>query len=228
MAAGEGGPCWFMARSQSNGRGRRGRMWHSKPGNLYASLLLPVNCDPAAIPGLSLLAALGVHDALISLPGAAQMQAQLRLKWPNDVLLGDKKIAGILLETISAQGGIDKVVIGCGINISHCPEIREKPATCLADYAVGCKREDLLSQLAAAFEKRLSEWSHGHNFAATRKAWLSRARGLGEIMSAGHRGKKLNGIFETIDSGGALILRLDDGSRQHISSGEISLAGSFD
>ncbi len=226
MAAGEAGPCWFMARTQSAGRGRRGRIWYSRPGNLYASLLLPPNCATAAVSGLSLLAALAVHDAVSMLAGAKRIQAELKLKWPNDLLLGDKKLAGILLETVSAQSSIDKVVIGCGVNIAHCPQIREKPATCLEDHDVQGTVDDLLSHLAAAFEKRLSEWSHGHNFAAIRKAWLERARGLGKIMAVEHRGVKLSGIFETIDSGGALVLRLDDGTRQHISSGEISLAGS--
>ncbi len=239
-AAREGrtGPHWFLAKSQSAGRGRQGREWHSDAGNLFASLLVSVSCKPEDIPQLSFVAALGVHDAL-----AAMMEAELApvirgadhkngrndiggikrlsLKWPNDILLGGKKLAGILLETSSTGAPVRQAVIGIGLNLAHCPEIKEKPATCLADCNISITPQKALSCLAASFDKRLWHWRQGRNFAGIRKDWLERAEGIGKTYSAISQNKNLSGVFENIDKDGALILRLASGEKRRITSGEV-------
>jgi biotin-[acetyl-CoA-carboxylase] ligase BirA-like protein len=126
--AGERGPLWVVAASQSAGRGRRGRAWAAPPGNLYASLLL-VDPAPAAVaPQLAFVAGLAVHDACAALaPGLAD---GLTLKWPNDLLCRGAKIAGILIE---GEGGPIAnpvvAVIGIGVNCRHHPDGVEHPAT---------------------------------------------------------------------------------------------------
>jgi BirA family biotin operon repressor/biotin-[acetyl-CoA-carboxylase] ligase len=95
--AGETGPLWIMARRQTAGRGRGDRPWVSVPGNLHASLLIRLGCPPTAMPQLSLVAGVAVVDAIREAAGGRP--AGLRLKWPNDVLIGQAKCAGILVET---------------------------------------------------------------------------------------------------------------------------------
>ena len=95
--AGETGPLWIVARRQTAGRGRADRHWVSVPGNLHASLLVQLNCPPGAMPQLSLVAGVAVVDAIRQATGGGP--AGLRLKWPNDVLIGQAKCAGILVET---------------------------------------------------------------------------------------------------------------------------------
>ena len=119
-------PLWVVATTQTAGRGRRGRAWVSPPGNLYASLLL-VDPAPAAVaPQLAFVAGLAVHDACAALaPGVADA---LRLKWPNDLLCGGAKIAGILIEGEAVADAIG-AVIGIGVNCRHHPDAVEHPAT---------------------------------------------------------------------------------------------------
>src|SRR5499426_1602908 len=124
--AGERGPLWITAGRQSAGRGRRGRTWTSEAGNLFASLLLTEPALPEHWSELSFVAALAIHDAIADL--APSVRPQLAIKWPNDLLLGEAKFAGILTEA----EGAGTVVVGIGINcISH-PAETEYPATDLA------------------------------------------------------------------------------------------------
>ena len=112
--AGERGPLWITARAQSAGRGRRGRTWVSEPGNLYASLLLTDPAPPERAAQLAFVAALAVHDAIAAT--APALASELAFKWPNDVLLGGAKLAGILIE---AEGAPLVVAIGIGVKIGR-------------------------------------------------------------------------------------------------------------
>src|SRR6185436_13795822 len=117
------------ADEQTAGRGRRGRTWLSPPGNLYLSLVLRPNDPPARAAQLGFVAALGLGDALAGLAGP---RLQPRYKWPNDLLVNGKKLAGILLESENAAADrVDFVVIGIGVNIAVAPDDVEYPATSL-------------------------------------------------------------------------------------------------
>ena len=123
-----------MAESQTAGRGRRGRVWVSPPGNLYCSLLLRPQCAPKDAGNLSFAAALAVAEALLPLLPEG---IDLRFKWPNDVLLDGKKVAGILIESEVEGGSLSFAVVGAGINVANSPPDTEFPATSLA--AIGCQ-----------------------------------------------------------------------------------------
>src|ERR1700683_468668 len=126
---GEISPLWITAREQTAGRGRRGNHWISPPGNLYATLLLKDVASPRHAPELSFVAALAVHDAILDC--APEVRNRLALKWPNDVLCGGGKLAGILLESHRLDAGL-ALAVGIGVNCLHHPSQTSYPATDLA------------------------------------------------------------------------------------------------
>jgi BirA family biotin operon repressor/biotin-[acetyl-CoA-carboxylase] ligase len=213
--AGEPGPLWLTARSQSAGRGRRGRTWVSEPGNLYASLLLTDPSPPERAAELSFVAALALHDAIAGgIPGLA---TRLKLKWPNDLLI-DATCAGILIE-----GEGSAVVIGIGVNCVHHPAATSHPATDLAAAGVRASPETLLAPLSRAMVVRLAQWNRGTGFAATRADWLARAAGLGKPIRVTLAEGELAGQFETIDQTGRLVLRLANGTMQAVAAGDVAM-----
>ena len=159
-AAGEAGPLWIMARRQTQGRGRSGRQWASEPGNLYASLLQRLACPQAVVHQLSLLAGVAVIEAIEA--AAGRRIAGLRLKWPNDVLIGEAKCAGILPESRSGGGSAEVVVvIGIGINLSSHPSGLGRAATDLAAQGVTVTPDAMLGVLAQAMQRWLGVWDGG-------------------------------------------------------------------
>ena len=213
--AGATGPLWITARTQTAGRGRRGRTWLSEPGNLYASLLLTDPAPPERAAQLSFVAALAAHDAIAAC--APALVARLALKWPNDILLDAAKVAGILIEAEGARPLM--VAVGIGINCRHHPAATEFPATDLAAAGADVAVEALFAALSGAMVERLRQWREG--FGETRAAWLARVGGLGAELTARLGARELTGRFETLDEAGRLLLRLPDGSRETIAAGEV-------
>lgn len=220
-AAGASGPLWLLALEQTAARGRRGRVWTQPPGNFGASLLLRPE-SPAAAALRSFVAALGLHDALIDATGRPEIFA---LKWPNDVLLSGRKLAGILLESGGPAGGPLALAIGFGVNLRATPdagalEPGATPPVSLVDGAgVVISPADFLDLLAPAvdvWETRLRT----QGFAPLRAAWLARAARLGEPMTARLPGREFRGRFETIDENGALVLATAEG-RVVLPAGEV-------
>ena len=214
---GERGPLWIVAKTQTAGRGRRGRTWVSEPGNLYASLLLTDPAAPERCPELSFVAALALHDAIGGrIPGLA---ARLVLKWPNDLLIDRNKFAGILVEGEGAA-----VAIGIGVNCVHHPDHTETPATDLASAGVRTSPDSLFAPLSAAINARLAQWNRGAGFAAIRADWLARAAGVGKPIRVKSDDGELAGQFDGIDETGRLVLRLADGTIQAVAAGDVFLA----
>jgi BirA family biotin operon repressor/biotin-[acetyl-CoA-carboxylase] ligase len=206
------------AREQTTGRGRRERVWHSPPGNLYVSLLLRPDAPAPRAAQLGFVAALGLGDALLDIAGRA---IEPRYKWPNDVLVRGRKLAGILLESeTGADGRLDFVVIGVGVNILAAPEDVEYPSTSLmAEGIAGVTPAEML----AAFAKRFGRWERRWQrvgFAPVRKAWLARAAGLGEQIRVRLERTTLLGRFVDLDHDGTLLLDAADG-RHRITAGEV-------
>ena len=217
--AGEHEPLWVSAERQTAGRGRRGKSWASPPGNLYASLLLVEPCAPLLAPQLSFVAGLAAHDAVADC--APDLASALRLKWPNDVLLNGKKLAGLLIESESRPFA---VAIGIGVNcISH-PDDTAYPATDLKSEGVAVAWDDLMSALAAAMNRRVEQWCAGAGFATIRADWLTRAAGLGAPIKVRLPERQLDGIFEGIDERGQLLLATGT-STQIIAAGEVFALG---
>lgn len=203
---------WVRADRQTAGRGRRARAWVSEPGNLYASMLARPRAGEGPAPQLSFVAAVALHDAL----SGWVAPERLTIKWPNDLLLGGVKCAGILLEGEGAD-----TIIGIGVNLAHHPEGTERPATSLAAAGLGPPTPAaFLDRLAARFAHWRAEWGQW-GFPAIRSVWLSRAANVGGRVEARLGVQTLAGRFEDLAEDGALLLRLPDGRLRPIHAGEV-------
>ena len=218
--AGDGAPGFsaVWANAQSSGRGRRGREWSSPEGNLYLSLLLRPECSIASAAQLSLVAALGLGDALSEFVDTSRV----RNKWPNDVQLDGKKVSGLLLESSGGNTDVvEWVIVGCGVNVAVHPNIPDYPTTSLNEFAEqNVDVEVLLNAFLRCFEVRYDAWRE-NGAAAIRDCWLERAVGLGQEIIVRLPTKEIHGVFEGLDASGALILARTDGARELITAGEI-------
>jgi BirA family biotin operon repressor/biotin-[acetyl-CoA-carboxylase] ligase len=214
--AGERGPLWVVAATQTAGRGRRGAAWMSAPGNLSATLLLTEPSPPAAAPQLSFVAALALHDAVAAC--APPLGPSLKLKWPNDLLLGGAKVAGILIEGESDPAFA--VAVGIGVNCAHHPDGTAYPATDLAAAGALVTPDALLAETAAAMTKRLAQWGLGQGFASIRADWLKRAAGLGGDIRVRLPEREFSGRFEGLDETGRLLV-LERGALTVVGAGEV-------
>ncbi len=207
------------ARSQRAGRGRRGRSWHSPPGNLYLSLVLRPDCTAAEAAQLSFVAALGAAGAI---GAVAPPLTEIAYKWPNDILVNDRKVAGILLESsITGSNDLDWLVLGMGMNLAAAPDDAAFPATSLR--AEGCGEiapEVMLEQFARHLLAWINRWLDD-GFAPVRAAWMRDAKGLGETISVALGAETLVGRFVEIDGSGALVLEDAAGARRLISAGDV-------
>jgi BirA family biotin operon repressor/biotin-[acetyl-CoA-carboxylase] ligase len=223
--AGERGPIWFVTSEQTAGRGRRQRPWIAPRGNLAASILELMDVPPAVAATLGFAAGLAEAAALekVSLEAALRLgegRPRYALKWPNDVLAGGKKLVGIGLEAEVVGHGL-AVVVGIGTNIVAAPEGTPTPAVSLAALGVHISAEELFTALSDAWVEFRGIWDNGRGFAEIRKAWLERAAGLGEKIAIHTGSATLEGIFDTIDDTGCLIVRTADGRRLPVAAGEV-------
>ncbi len=205
-----------IAASQTAGRGRAGRVWSSPPGNFYASALLRPG-RPAAQGGLfALMAGLSLLEAIEHASTAA---TGLTLKWPNDIMRGPAKLAGILLDATIEAGRIATLVIGFGVNLSFAPDLPGRRTTSLATHGAHLAPDDLANALCA----RLDHWqTHltADDGATLRTAWLRRAHEVGTPLAidAG----RITGSFAGIDVDGSLLLRQGE-TVTIIRSGDVAL-----
>jgi BirA family biotin operon repressor/biotin-[acetyl-CoA-carboxylase] ligase len=218
--AGETGPLWIMTRRQTAGRGRSDRQWVSAPGNLHASLLVQLECPPTSAPQLSLLAGVATIDAIRQ--AAAGGPAGLRLKWPNDVLIGQAKCAGILAESVAGRQAMT-AVIGIGINLAWHPTAMHRPATDLAEHGCRVSPEAMLASLDEAVQRWLAAWDCGRGFAAVRQAWLDRAGPAGERVTVDTGREQIAGTFADLDAEGALVIADSHGQRRTVTFGDVTL-----
>lgn len=223
--AGERGPIWFVTSEQTAGRGRRQRAWIAPRGNLAASILEVVDVPPAVAATVGFAAGLAEEAALekVSLEAALRLgpdRPRYALKWPNDVLAGGKKLVGIGLEAEPVAGGL-AVVTGIGTNVVAAPEGTPTRAVSLAALGVHISAEELFSALSDAWVEFRGIWDNGRGFAEIRRLWLARAAGLGEKVAVQTGSAILEGIFDTIDDTGCLIVRTPDGRRVPVAAGEV-------
>jgi BirA family biotin operon repressor/biotin-[acetyl-CoA-carboxylase] ligase len=215
--AGERGPVWITAKTQSAGRGRRGNDWVSPPGNLYATLLLTEPAPPPRAAQLSFVAALAARDAIAACAG--DLAARLALKWPNDVLVGTAKVAGLLIEAENAP--VFSVAVGIGVNCMSHPDGTSYPATDLAGEGARVSADALFAALKASMQARLAQWQGGVDFPAVRRDWLKYAAGLNEFIQVRLPERELHGRFMGLDENGRLLVQPETGPHLKITAGEV-------
>jgi BirA family biotin operon repressor/biotin-[acetyl-CoA-carboxylase] ligase len=224
---GERGPIWFVTSEQTAGRGRRHRPWIAPRGNLASSILELIDASPAVAATLGFAAGLALGVALqkvsieASLRSAGSDDMKFSLKWPNDVLAGRQKLAGILLEAEAVAGGQLAVVVGIGTNVVAAPEGTPTPATSLAALGVHIGAEELFAELSDAWAEFRGLWDNGRGFGEIRRLWLERAAGLGQPVAIHTGGTTVEGTFDTIDDTGCMIVRTSGGTRVPISAGDV-------
>jgi BirA family biotin operon repressor/biotin-[acetyl-CoA-carboxylase] ligase len=230
--AGEPGGLWIVAAEQSSGRGRRGRVWATPPGNLAATLMLVTERDLSQAATLGFVAGLALSEALSAVaPGLAVTVApdgataaggvRFELKWPNDVLADGAKLAGILLESTLLDGGKAAVAVGIGVNVAAHPQDVPYPATSLRALGVRCDAAGLFVALSDAWMAAARLWDGGRGLGDVRSHWLRRAAGLGGEVAVRVDGTVLRGVFETIDDDCRFVIRAADGTQVRIAAGDV-------
>jgi BirA family transcriptional regulator, biotin operon repressor / biotin---[acetyl-CoA-carboxylase] ligase len=222
---GDRGSIWFATSEQTAGRGRRQRVWIAPRGNLASSVLEVLDVAPAVAATLGFAAGLATEAALRQVSVEAALRAgpqslKYDLKWPNDVLAGGKKLVGISLDA-EAVGGRLAVVAGIGTNVVAAPEGTPTPAVSLAALGVLIGAEELFSALSDSWVEFRGIWDNGRGFGEIRKLWLERAAGLGQAVAITTAGATIEGIFDTIDAQGCMIVRTAAGRRVPITAGDV-------
>lgn len=199
--------CAVRARRQTRGKGRMGREWVSPEGNLYLSVVLPEAGEKTHL--VSFVAAVAVAETLRSF--------DVRLKWPNDVLLDGGKVCGILSERSD-----EKIIVGIGVNAHICPEgvFLYKTACLKGQMSLEALTQGILEHLARLWDMFLKQ-----GFAPIREKWMFYATGLGQKMTVRLPDRNLEGFFETMDSAGMLHLKCLDGSLKKIAAGDVFIEG---
>lgn len=213
-----------IADEQTAGRGRLGRQWHSPPGTgLWLSLVLRPAVPPAACAGMTLTAGVAVAVAIERVTGLAP-----RIKWPNDVLIGGRKVCGILTEISAEWERVHHLIVGIGINVNQTeadwpPELQNRATSLRLASGAPVSRHALCAALLDELSRRYPAFQQ-HGFAAARADWLARSSVIGKPVAARSVGGTMTtGTAEDVDSDGALLIRQPDGSVARVSSGEVTL-----
>lgn len=211
----------MLARRQTAGRGRDGRAWQSPPGNLYLSLLLRPAAPAREAPLWALLAAVAFAEALdpsLPDPGA------LRLKWPNDLLLGGAKLAGVLCESAAGQDGrMEWLVMGLGANLAVAPEVPGRATTCIAAVAPAPAPDVVAARVLQAVEAWRARLA-ASGAEALVADWMRRGPALGERLTLRVGAGETSGLYRGLDRDGALLLEVE-GRTRRFATGELAAGG---
>ncbi len=207
-----------LAEEQTSGRCRIGRSWVSPAGqNLYLTLVMRPPARRLRL--LSIVSPLAIAEALEEAVGLSS-----RIKWPNDVIVGGRKIAGILIETELAGDAVKYALVGMGLNVNFDvetqPEIADIATSVRRERGRDASREELLAALLNAFEARYAEALEGDG---PFRAWRSRLETLGQQVQATLGDRVEAGIAEDVDDEGNLLVRRDDGSLATVEAGDVTL-----
>ncbi|MBO6948341.1 MAG: biotin--[acetyl-CoA-carboxylase] ligase [Rhodospirillales bacterium] len=214
-AAPDGTLIW--AREQTEGRGRRGNTWTSPKGNFYSSLIVRPDVPASRAAELSFVTGCAVFDTVgeVCDPGY-----ECRLKWPNDILLNDGKVGGLLLETKAEAGKpVEYVIIGLGVNLKSHPKDTPYPTTDFVDQGQAIPDTVFLEAYARHFMEWASKWVND-GFAPIRAQWKWRAAGIGKEITVRLSDQTLQGVFEDIAEDGSLMLN-QDGNIRKIAAGDV-------
>jgi BirA family biotin operon repressor/biotin-[acetyl-CoA-carboxylase] ligase len=209
----------IWAKEQTHGKGRAGREWQSISGNLFVTVLLQPGCDIAIIPQMTYVAALAV---LHTIQDIVPQDAEIALKWPNDVLINGKKVAGILLESFQVPNDDQRwVAVGVGINVEGSPSGVTFPATSLKEEGVEIiSAKIVLSRYVHCFVEAYNKWSKS-GFASVRRQWNAAAWSVGKQVKISLPHEEIQGVFKNIDADGGLVIQISATKKRTIHAGDM-------
>ncbi len=212
-----------ITEKQTHGRGRKGRSWLSPDGDgIYMSVILRPDLPPFEAPRITLLTAVALAEALITETGMS-----LRIKWPNDILINGKKIAGILTEISSEMDAIDYVVVGLGLNVNtphenFTHELKNQSTSVYIETGTVFSRVRLIQAFLHWFEKYYDILLTS-GFSSIIKRWRTLADIIGRNIKVDSIGKSYSGEVVDINDDGVLMLKDDKGNIHRIISGDVTL-----
>jgi len=220
---GEAGHLWIVATKQTQGKGRRGRVWHSPSGNLYASLLLIEDIEQIRAATLGFVAGVSLIEALVAIcPPDTLSTTSLQLKWPNDVLLDGAKLAGILLERLlMPKSGKAALIIGLGLNVKQAPEAEFYPTISLKKAGIDTTPQLVFEHLSHFWAQNFTLWQKKNGLDIIRQKWLENAAGLDGAVHVLVNNEPISGIFETIDEQCQLVIATESGKKITVPAGDV-------
>ncbi|OPY89334.1 MAG: Bifunctional ligase/repressor BirA [Syntrophus sp. PtaU1.Bin208] len=212
-----------IAEGQSQGRGRRGRTWFSPSGQgIYATVILRPSLPLSEAPKLTLMTAVATAEAMMNRTGLP-----IRIKWPNDILVNGRKLAGILTEIGTEMDLLDFAVIGLGLNVnisreSFPPDLRTPATSVLIEKGESYPRIALLQAWLEALDQTYALFCQG-NFDRILSRWKILTDIVGSRIAVDLSGRRYTGEVQEVDENGVLILKEPDGTLQRIFSGDVTL-----
>jgi len=213
-----------VAKEQTRGRGRRGRYWHSQRDmGLYFSFLLKPKIDPRQLGWISLYAAIAVAKAINKMTGMSAT-----LKWPNDILLVEKKVGGILVEAHTTASKVRDVIVGIGINVLHPPgafppKLRSVSGSLLSCTEKVISKQDLLQAILFELNVLYCDSKDGDWPQTILKKWMALCGHLGSQVSIENGESFYSGRFVGLNELGHAIIQMENGDRHIVQAGDVSL-----
>lgn len=219
--AGAAGGSLVVAEEQNGGKGRLGRIWYSPPGlGIYCSIILRPSIAPSEAPPVTMLAAVAVAKAIEEV-----CDLKVGIKWPNDIMVKEKKLCGILTEMNAEMERIHYLIVGMGLNVNtevFPDELKNIVTSIKLETGMQISRVSLLQELLYQFEQLYDAWI-AEGFHPILVQWKKRCITLHRKVQMISNRETLEGWAEDVDDSGALLLRLPDGSVKHLFFGEVSL-----
>ncbi len=208
--------------SQTQGKGRLGRNWQEGQGNLYFSLILQPKSDKKISSELVFVAINALYDAVFGLFVEQNLQQNVKIakKWPNDLLINDKKVAGILLEADVSQAQ-PYIVIGIGVNVATNPQNIMFEAANLQEFGLKINKNQLLLTFLDNFSNNFQSWQD-FGFKVVKNKFLENAWHLNEQIAINNEKANVSGLFVDMDDNGAIIIKDRQGQNRHLLVGDVS------
>ena len=212
----------FLAESQTKGKGRSGRTWHSPPGaGIYLSVLLKPDIPLIQLSPLTLMTGVAVARAIDTF-----YSPSVNLKWPNDILLNGKKLGGILCELVPLKEKF-WVVLGIGVNVNHKvdqfpPALREIATSLFIEYEKNFDRTLLITLILKSLDHEYHAYLN-NGVKSIIEHWTGLTKMFGNQILLTHGGRSVGGVALGLDDQGGLILRMENGEIKTFNSGEVTL-----
>lgn len=215
-----------VADRQNDGKGRRGRNWDSPAGkNIYMTLLLRPEMEAAAAPMLTLVMAFSAAEAIEEKEGL-----QAKIKWPNDLVIGTKKICGILTEMSADRNGVNYVMIGVGINTNIAAfreELRDKATSLSLEKGGTVDRAELIAGIIGKFEKNYEQFLHAKDLSFMQERYNEMLVNRNREVRVLEPGDEYNAYALGINETGELLVKKENGEEEAVFAGEVSVRGIY-